>query len=80
MTDFAGITTSKYFCVYRNYIKKLIQHELKQTDEDIDEITAKLQTNIEEKQRQVQNLRALGLTAVAKNKISTKSSQCSIYY
>jgi hypothetical protein len=39
--------------VYRNYIKKLLNQELKQTDEDIGEITAKLQLNIDEKQKQV---------------------------
>ena len=36
-----------------NYIKKLIKQEIKQTDEHIGEITARLQHNIEEKQKKV---------------------------
>ena len=39
----------------RSYIKKLIKHEMKQADEDIDHITTKLQNNINEKQKQVGN-------------------------
>ncbi|WAR02838.1 CBPC2-like protein [Mya arenaria] len=35
-----------------NYIKKLLKQELRQTDEDIGEITARLQRNIDKKQEQ----------------------------
>ena len=56
------------FLFFRNYIKKLIKQEIKQTDEHIGEITARLQHNIEEKQKKVSiSLLPLLITTLPKN-------------
>ena len=39
--------------VFRSYIKRLLKQEIRQADEEIDELTAKLQHNIDEKQKHV---------------------------
>ncbi|XP_053384365.1 uncharacterized protein LOC123536146 isoform X9 [Mercenaria mercenaria] len=56
-----------------NYIKKLLKQELKQTDDDIDEITARLQLNIDEKQKQYDDLMHQANSKEGSNKADVSS-------
>ena len=49
----SSLKVKTYLVCFRNYIKRLLKQELRQADEEIDDLTTKLQHNIDEKQKHV---------------------------